>query len=172
MLTPSRPPVPGRRHRPLRDCWRIYSFVMSGRGRLTEVGGSEMVPIGNGTGSRTSVGRTWLGLPALSAVQAWSGSMNARRLARAFIASGLAVLIAAFTLKAGAEVRVGILLAGVAAVELGGLLAIRTRGPIEGFRRKTQDTPSSRPLSLPPPTSQLPLAATQWWLELSVSSPR
>ena len=63
--------------------------------------------------------------------------MNARRLARAFMVLGLAALIAAFTVKAGADVRVGMMLAGVAVVELGGLLAIRTRGPIEGFRRTT-----------------------------------
>ncbi|MFC0458218.1 CPBP family intramembrane glutamic endopeptidase [Arthrobacter liuii] len=48
---------------------------------------------------------------------------------------GLAALVSAFTVHAGPDVRVGILLAGVAGVEFGGLLAIRTRGPVNGLRR-------------------------------------
>lgn len=75
------------------------------------------------------------GLPAHATVQQWLGSIHARRVARAFMFLGLAALMAAFTLRIDANVRVGILLAGVACVEFGGLLAIRTRGPIQAFRR-------------------------------------
>lgn len=61
--------------------------------------------------------------------------MGARRVARAFMALGLAGVAAAFIVRAGAEVRVGMLLAGVAAVEFGGLLAVRSRGPVAGLGR-------------------------------------
>jgi len=96
-----------------------------------------MARIANGMGRRIGAGGKGVRLVPLSAVQGWLGSVSARRLARAFMFMGLAALIGAFTVKAAAEVRVGMMLAGVAAVEFGGLLAIRTRGPIEGFRRKT-----------------------------------
>lgn len=96
-----------------------------------------MAESSRGPGSPAGPGlrRTRPATPGESAVQTRWGSINARRLARVLMILGAAPLTAAFMLRAGTEARVGLLLAGVAVVELGGLLAIRTRGPIGGFQR-------------------------------------
>lgn len=90
---------------------------------------------GPGRPEGPDLGRTRPSPPVGSAPRGRWGSVDARRLARALMALGLAALTAAFVLRVGTQARVGLVLAGVAVVELGGLLAIRTRGPIRGLQR-------------------------------------
>lgn len=101
------------------------------------MGGSGMTEGRSGLGGRTGpdVEQTPPGLTAGSAAKGRWGSVKARRLARALMALGLAALAAAFIVRVDTEARVGRVLVGVTVVELGGLLAIRTRGTIRGLRR-------------------------------------
>ena len=90
---------------------------------------------GKGLDEERAAGRSRPGLPTTPTAVSWQSSMNGRRLARGLIVLGLSCLITAFFLKAAADLRVGSMFTGVAVIELGGLLAIRSRGPIRGLRR-------------------------------------
>lgn len=88
----------------------------------------------NGPDSEGAAAPRLLGLGVI-ATNVRSLSSSARWLARGLMALGFSALLTAFVLKVTPEFRVGVILFGAALIELGGLLAVRTRGRVSGLGR-------------------------------------